>query len=160
LVDIGDILDAVLAKSAPLGDREWVRTTVPRPGVLLTIADGDRLTQALLALVTNAIEHTEAGDRIEIGADTRSVKSIDMIRIWLADNGAGIDPDAHDRIFNRFSRGETSTTSRPEGTGLGLAIVDAIVRAHGGEIQLDSVVGEGTRFCIVLPRVMDEEDLP
>ncbi len=160
LVDIGDILDAVLAKSAPLGEREWVRTTVPRPGTLLTIADGDRLTQALLALVTNAIEHTETGDRIEIGADTRSVGSIDTIHIWVADSGSGIDPAAHDRIFNRFSRGESSTSKRPEGTGLGLAIVAAIVTAHGGEIQVDSALGEGTTFSIVFPRDMGQQDLP
>jgi two-component system OmpR family sensor kinase len=83
-----------------------------------------------------------------------------MIRIWVADNGAGIDPDAHDQIFNRFSRGESSSTRRPEGTGLGLAIVAAIVTAHGGEIKLDSAVGVGTRFCIVFPRTMPQEDLP
>jgi two-component system OmpR family sensor kinase len=160
LVDIGDILDAVLAKSAPLGDREWIRTTVPRPGTLLTIADGDRLTQALLALVTNAVEHTETGDWVEIGADRQSRNSVDMIRIWVADNGAGIDPDAHDQIFNRFSRGESSTTRRPEGTGLGLAIVAAIVTAHGGEIELDSAVGVGTKFCIAFPQTMAQEDLP
>jgi two-component system, OmpR family, sensor kinase len=159
LVDIGEILDAVLAKSAPLGERDWVRTTVPRPGTLLTTADGDRLTQALLALVTNAVENTEVGDRIELGADAQSVNSIAMIRVWVADGGSGIDPSAHDRIFNRFSREQSSTASRPEGTGLGLTIVDAIVRAHGGEIQLDSALGEGTRFCIVIPRHIGQEDL-
>jgi signal transduction histidine kinase len=157
LVDIGDILDAVLAKAAPLGEREWVRTTVPRPGTLLTIADGDRLTQALLSLVTNAIENTGTGDRIELGADTRSTHSNDMIRIWVADNGVGIESDVQDRIFNRFSRGQSSTANRPEGTGLGLAIVDAIIKAHGGEIHVDSVVGDGTRFLILLPREMGQE---
>ncbi|MGE0508197.1 MAG: sensor histidine kinase [Acidimicrobiia bacterium] len=156
LVDLSDLLDSALARASALAPREWARASPLRTGDVLLLADGDRLLQAVLALVTNAVQHTSEGDRIEIGGETIGGD----VRLWVSDPGPGIDPSDHQRIFDRFSRGERSTRSRPEGTGLGLPIVAAIARAHGGHVELDSAVGAGATFRIVIPRSHEPEDLP
>ena len=68
LVDVADVVDGVVQRGRAMADREWERTDEPRPGQLLTEADPERLVQAMLALVTNAVQHTVDGDRIVIGA--------------------------------------------------------------------------------------------
>ncbi len=67
------------------------------------------------------------------------------LRLVLQDNGPGIEEEQRERIFSPFF------TTRPDGTGLGLAVVKAVVDAHRGEVQVESVVGEGARFILLLP---------
>ncbi len=144
-VDVAELVDGVQRRAEALEpDRRWVIEAIA-PAVLR--ADGDRLTQALVNLVANAAQHTERDDEIRLGAslDGRTV------RLWVADQGPGIPLDDQQRIFQRFGRGGDPSGRRTEGVGLGLAIVDAIARAHGGRVQLDSVVGLGTRFTLVIP---------
>ena len=74
----------------------------------------------------------------------------DEVRIWVRDTGPGIAPQDRERIFERFGRAETGRGS--DGSGLGLAIVTAIAQAHGGLVELDTEVGAGARFTIVVPR--------
>jgi signal transduction histidine kinase len=113
---------------------------------VLAVADGERLEQALLAIVTNAVQHTEPGERIELGATA----SHGEIAFWVRDDGPGIDPAEHTRLFRKYSRG--TGADRPDGTGLGLAIVTAIATAHGGRVEIDSRLGEGATFRVVIPR--------
>lgn len=159
LVDVSDLLDGVIQRGRAMAARDWVRTPGPRPGELLTEADHDRLLQALLALVSNAVQHTDDGQRIEVGAAADPT----TIRLWVTDAGRGISPEDQRRIFQRFSRG-AGASARPEGTGLGLAIVAAIAHAHGGDVEVDSRPGWGSTFRLLIPRTLDdhdtEEDLP
>ncbi|MDO8362831.1 MAG: HAMP domain-containing sensor histidine kinase [Actinomycetota bacterium] len=155
LVDIGELIESAHQRARGLGDRAWTLGPAPAPATVLTEADPQRVLQALLALADNAMQHTQPGGSITIGADA----SPTHVRLWVTDDGPGVPPAEHDRIFQRFSRG-SSADLRPDGTGLGLAIVDAIARAHRGRVELDSPPGEGATFRIVMPRVILEEDEP
>jgi signal transduction histidine kinase len=106
-------------------------------------ADGGRLKQVLYNLLTNALDHVDQGGRIEIGAE---VKDGDA-RLWVSDNGEGIDKDRQASVFERFERGQSNRA----GAGLGLALVKEIVRLHGGWVELDSTPGRGTKVICHLP---------
>jgi signal transduction histidine kinase len=71
------------------------------------------------------------------------------VELWVRDTGTGIDPEEQERIFDRFARGRSGR--RSEGAGLGLAIVRTIAEAHGGSVEVESALGEGSRFGIFLP---------
>lgn len=73
----------------------------------------------------------------------------------MEDKGIGIDPGDLERIFDRFYRAGDVLTREVSGTGLGLSVVDAVVRAHGGEIRVDTAKGAGSTFTIELPIVED-----
>jgi signal transduction histidine kinase len=106
--------------------------------------DFDRMVQVLTNLVANAIQHTRAGS-ITIGASRKGGNLL----LAVSDTGEGIGPSDIESLFERFYRG--ASTARRRGTGLGLAITREIVRAHGGDVDVTSVPGQGTTFRIVLP---------
>ncbi len=103
-----------------------------------------KLNQVVLNLVANAIDACSRGDRITIAS--RAVG--ENVEIEIADTGSGIAPEVLDKIFDPFF----TTKPQGQGTGLGLSITYGIVKAHGGRIDVESVVGEGTRFVVSLPR--------
>jgi signal transduction histidine kinase len=110
-------------------------------------ADPERLTQAWLNLVTNAVQHTGPGGLIAIGSSVVD----DEARLWVRDDGPGVPLDEQDHIFERFGRGRDTRSPGREGTGLGLAIVNAIARSHGGRVRIDSRPGQGARFTLIIP---------
>jgi signal transduction histidine kinase len=141
-VELADFTTELLVKSQALGDRAW-RLDACGEGTVR--ADPQRLTQAALNLARNAVEHSVAG--AEIGLGSRWVDS--DLHLWVRDTGTGIGAADQERIFDRFARGRYGR--RSEGAGLGLAIVRSIAAAHGGRVQLDSTLGQGATFTIVLP---------
>jgi len=123
-------------------DRRWA-VDIGVEGVL--VADRERLSTALDALIENAVKFTDRGDTIRITGGGDGARAV----IGIEDTGAGItDPDLT-RVFERFARG---AGGRKPGTGLGLAIVRVIVEAHGGSVAVASTPGHGTRFQLELPR--------
>ncbi|HUR37597.1 MAG TPA: ATP-binding protein [Terriglobales bacterium] len=110
-------------------------------------ADPEAIHRVFLNLIENAVKSSGPGIPIEIGA--REVQ--DGIQFYVRDNGSGIAPEHHDRVFERFYRIDSSRSSDSGGTGLGLAIVKHIVLAHGGSIGLQSQLGAGSTFYFVLP---------
>lgn len=140
VVSLAEFLPDVLRKAEAIAPRPWRLGAIPQTTV---VADRDRLTQALLNLLRNAAEHTQPAQPIELAAATHS----EWVDISVKDHGDGIPEDLAPHIFERFRRGHST-----EGhTGLGLSIVQAIIRAHGGEVFVDSRPGAGSTFTIRLP---------
>jgi signal transduction histidine kinase len=104
-----------------------------------------RLTRVLQNLLQNAIRHTPADGTVRIEARRRA----DRLEVVVSDDGEGIDPEALDRIFDPFWRGDPARSG--EGAGLGLAVAKRIVEALGGHIRVQSVPARGARFAVVLP---------
>jgi PAS domain S-box-containing protein len=105
--------------------------------------DKGQIEQALINLVLNAVEATPEGGTISI--KTALLSSLRAVEIILKDTGAGIAADQLDKIFEPFF------TTKETGTGLGLAITHGIIEQHGGTIEVESAVGQGTAFTIYLP---------
>jgi signal transduction histidine kinase len=149
-VELGALTDELFEHASTLGPRDW-RLEARGEGVLL--ADRQRLTQAVMGLAQNAVQHTTDGEPVWMGteADRREA------RLWVRDEGPGVAPDDQARIFERFARASASRR-RSEGAGLGLAIVRAIAEAHGGRVALSSRPGAGATFTVVLP--LDGRDEP
>ena len=109
--------------------------------------DADRLVVALDALLENAVAHTEPGDRIEVSVHLDDGQVV----IAVTDSGCGIPPADLDRIFGRFARAEPYRSRDAGGFGLGLPIVQAIAEAHHGSVRVDSKVGRGSTFEMLIP---------
>jgi signal transduction histidine kinase len=143
-VDLRELAGELEVKARGLADRDWRVERPPRP--VAAVADRQRLTQAVMNLAQNAVQHTVPGDRITIGVDASPREA----RLWVADSGPGISDEDRRRIFERFARGRDGPRAS-DGAGLGLAIVRAIAEAHGGRVELDTEPGRGSTFTLVLP---------
>lgn len=116
--------------------------------------DGDRLKQLLSNLLSNAIKFTPDGGQITISLHKTEHDAV----IRVQDTGIGIAPEHLQRIFDRFYQADASRVRLGgEGAGLGLSIAQWIVEAHGGRIQVDSKVGEGTTFTLTIPHIEEPE---
>ncbi|MFN2557939.1 MAG: ATP-binding protein [Nitriliruptorales bacterium] len=142
-VDVSGLVRDVHAKATGLGDRAW-RLEDDASGTIQ--ADRQRLTQALLQLAANAVQHSEDGSAVAIGGSVLDGEA----RLWVRDEGEGIPPEEQARIFERFHRGEGGSRIHG-GAGLGLSIVAAIAEAHGGRVELRSRPGAGATFTLVIP---------
>jgi len=109
--------------------------------------DEDRINEVLGNLLSNAFKFTDRGGRVGL---TVGVEEGNVV-INLADTGAGIPPQQLPHIFDKFFQADNQASAASKGTGLGLAIAKEIVEAHGGHIEVDSVVGVGTTFVVTLP---------
>ena len=145
LVDIGKLTDVVLDKARALGDRSW---RIDRRADAWAVADGQRLTQALVQLAENAVKFTRPSDQVVIGSSADG----HTVQLWVRDTGPGIAPEDAERIFDRFERGPGA--ARSDGSGLGLAIVRAIAEAHGGSVILESTPGVGAMFLLRIPQAV------
>jgi two-component system, OmpR family, sensor kinase len=122
---------------------------------ILVCGDKDRLKQVFVNLIGNAISYTPAGGEVVVGVS----KAGDLARVTITDTGPGIAPEDLPHIFERFYRAEKSRTRSRDGSkgfGLGLSIAYWIVNNHGGKIDVNSTVGEGTTFCVWLPLSVDD----
>ena len=124
-----------------------LESSVPAEPVELRF-DRERIVQLLTNLIGNAVKFTPSGGGVSVHLSTGPKEATLEVR----DSGPGIPPDELPRIFDRFYRGTNTGEARASGSGLGLAIVRSIVDMHDGEIDVTSVVGEGTVFRITLPR--------
>jgi two-component system, OmpR family, sensor kinase len=149
LVELDTLLLEVLQQMKVLaGDR--LKLKLGEIDQILVCGDKDRLKQVLVNLIGNAISYTPAGGEVIVGVG----KAGDLARITITDTGSGIPPEDLPHIFERFYRAEKSRTRSRDGSkgfGLGLSIAYWIVNNHGGKIDVNSKVGEGTTFCVWLP---------
>jgi signal transduction histidine kinase len=139
------LTEEIFLKARSFANRNW---KLESKGLSPITVDRQRLTQAVMNLVQNAVRHTNEKDIITLGS---SVKG-DYAYIWVRDTGEGIAPENQKRIFDRFARA-TKLDQKFEGHGLGLSIVNAIAVAHGGKVELSSSLGHGSTFTIIIPLI-------
>jgi signal transduction histidine kinase len=151
-VDVGELAESLLSKVTAIGARDWRLVDAPRPGSCFIEADEARLTQAVVNLAGNAVQHSEEGSRVDLALRCEG----DVVTLSVRDHGVGIDREVRDHMFSRFSRAAGSRAGRPEGTGLGLAIVAAIAEAHGGTVAADDPPGGGARITLTIPTHLDD----
>jgi signal transduction histidine kinase len=154
---IADLTSSFSTQAASLGID--LKTNIANPDQALT-ADYDRLNQVMSNLISNALRHTPRGGTIfietesitgpESDALTGAAVSKRVVRILVKDTGSGIPSEDLPFIFDRFWRGDRSRSERTH-SGLGLAIAKQLIRAHGGTIEAQSVVGTGSSFVMELP---------
>ena len=153
---LGEVVDSVLTIMQPRAESGTVALTAEVPVALPAVsADRDRLAQILINLVDNAVKYTPAGGRVTVRA-----RSVDepagagepaMVEVAIADTGVGIPRRDLPRLTERFYRVDRARSRELGGTGLGLAIVKHLVLAHGGQLTIDSEVGQGTTVTFTLP---------
>ena len=127
--------------------RNDVTLTVGRKEPVSILGDRDLLKQTLINLIDNALKHTAAGGSVELSVFPTEHEAV----IQVADTGAGIEPEQLPRIFERLHRAEGGSRSAGAGAGIGLTISQWIASVHGGEIRVESELGVGSVFTIVLP---------
>ncbi len=149
IVNLGSVIDSCLAMI------EWraIKNEVDlgeRPHLVLPniIADERAIRQVLLNLVTNAVKFTPRGGRVQVAG---GVDGNGDVLVAVADTGVGIPPEALERLFEPFQRASAQVARQQEGTGLGLAISRRLMEMHGGALEVESAVGEGTVVRIRFP---------
>jgi signal transduction histidine kinase len=112
--------------------------------------DGRRLTQVLINLVGNAIKFTDAGEVVITAGATDG-----LFHLSVRDTGPGISAADQAKLFQEFQQADNAITRKKGGTGLGLAISKRIIELHGGKIQVESHLGQGSTFSVTLPVVVE-----
>jgi len=140
--------DAVHGARVVAPDRTIGLEVIDGPGTPEVLGDVVRLRQVVDNLVTNALTHTPADASVTVRVGTVGDDAV----LEVADTGPGLAEEDRERVFERFYRVDTSRTRASGGSGLGLSIVAALVTAHGGTVDVDSEVGRGATFRVLLPR--------
>jgi two-component system, OmpR family, phosphate regulon sensor histidine kinase PhoR len=146
---LGDIVDSM----RPIAGRKEISLELETaPEQTEAFCDSQAIYQILSNLLDNAIKYTPVGGVITVGSrpfsDPAGVKRVE---VFVRDTGAGIPPEDLPRLFERFYRVDKARSRELGGTGLGLAIVKHLVRAHGGEVRVESRLGHGSTFLFTLP---------
>lgn len=150
-VDAAQTMLDIESKVQALGDRRWHLMEVAEG---IAWIDAQRVTQAMLQLAANAVDHTAAGTTVRLGSRFLDADGARTLSLWISDQGPGVRPEDAPMIFERFQRGSPADRSghdRRAGAGLGLAIVRAIADAHHGSAWVRSVPGDGATFGLDLP---------
>lgn len=146
LVPVTDVVREIVEMLGPSsGPDEDLRLTVPAEPVFV-VTDRGKLSQIVANLVGNAMKFSESPVHVRLNVDD------DWIRISVADTGPGIPADRQEEIFEPFTQLDGSTTREKGGTGLGLTVARRHARLLGGDVEVESVVGEGSTFSLHLPR--------
>ncbi len=146
-VELAEVVRSAADIIRPLAERRDIAVEVKADELPIINGDAKKLTRMFLNLLDNAVEYSPPGSRVTFTLDRTRRQVIASVR----DNGPGIPAGSLEEIFRPFNRLEEGRESNPSGSGLGLAIALWIARAHGGDIEVESELGHGTTFTVVLP---------
>ncbi len=148
-ISVGETFDLVANNLKGLFDMTKVKVEILRPHTVdfEINVDTDRLQQILINFLSNAVKYSPKGGIVEMGFEPLR----DSLKIFVQDHGSGINVADQPHIFEKFRSQDLGKSSVMKGTGLGLPICKALVEEHGGEIGLNSKLGEGSQFYFTLP---------
>jgi signal transduction histidine kinase len=145
-LEMADIVDEVLHRLAFMVEQHHAEIVLPDAWPL-AMGYGPWVEEVWVNYVSNALKYGGQPPRVELGATTQADGTV---RFWVRDNGAGLNPEEQARLFTPFTRFDQV---RAKGHGLGLSIVRRIVEKLGGEVGIESEVGQGSIFSFTLPGI-------
>ena len=147
-VDINHLVKEAVASAQAAGPGYEITVSSTNDEVFV-LGDSMRIHQAIANLLANARTHTPVGTKIAVNISQGDLET----KVSISDNGPGLSEEDQKRVFERFFRADPSRVRvGGEGSGLGLAIVDAVMKAHGGRVEVNSKIGAGATFTIVFPQ--------
>jgi signal transduction histidine kinase len=147
-ISINDLINQIAKTFHPLAEEKHIRLITQAPkGELILEGDEEKITIAINNLVKNALTFTDTGGRVLIRAEKIST----YIQITVVDNGIGIPGSDLPHVFDRFYQVQSHLTRRHGGMGLGLSVAKAMVELHKGQIWVESELGKGSKFTLLLP---------
>ncbi len=150
-VDLQAYLKSLMPSFEASSTPKKQKLTLEAPAKVEAQADENRLSQAIANIVNNCIKFTPENGSITLKLDTHSEDGKNFARIQIQDTGVGMTDDVKEKIFKPFAVTRKGTKGE-KGTGLGMSIVKEIVEKHGGRVKVDSQVGKGSTFTILIPR--------
>jgi signal transduction histidine kinase len=150
---LDDELDRVFRSFVPIASQRAIDLIHPEDTEVLLRADQERFRQLLVILLDNAMQYTAKGGQIIIDAVVQG----NMLILRVQDTGIGIPEDKIQEIFERFNRLDESRNRTDGHAGLGLSIAKWIIEAHRGSIRVESKLGEGSMFIVMLPIVLPKK---
>jgi signal transduction histidine kinase len=147
-VDVTELARQLTDFYAEVAEDRGLTIRLSAKGSCETVADENRLRQAVANLLDNAVKYTPAGGRVEVGVEQAGGRVVVRVR----DTGIGIPADELTRVWERLYRGDKSRSQR--GLGLGLSLVRAIAQAHAGDCRVKSDPGGGSEFTLRIPAIL------
>jgi len=146
-VNIAELIKDLLEDIDILAEEKGIKVEAERLDEAIVLGDEIRLKQLFLNLIDNAIKYNKSGGRVTISI----VRENNFVNVSIADTGIGIPKDEINLIFERFYRVDKTRTRDTGGTGLGLSIAKSIAESHNGRIEVESELGKGSKFSVILP---------
>jgi two-component system, OmpR family, phosphate regulon sensor histidine kinase PhoR len=143
-VELRPLVEMLVSDLSPLAVVSHLRLANKVPEGLTAFADANMLTLIFQNLISNAIDYTPNG-QVSIGA--KKIKGSAAVECWVSDNGAGIPAERLEKVFEKLE----TDPDKQSGIGLGLAIVQQFVEAHGGQVTVESELGQGSTFRFTIP---------
>lgn len=148
--DVGDEICNTAATLEPIAADKQILIELDLQPELCISGSADRFRQMMVNLIENAIKYSDADSTIWV----RACETDEGIEVSVRDQGIGIAPEHHERLFERFYRVDKSRSKKAGGTGLGLSIVKHIAALFGAKLRVESQVGEGATFFVIFPKMI------
>lgn len=155
-LDLLDLVQEICDQMRVIAQAHAITLHAGLPESVFVRGDREHLRRLLLNLVDNAIKYTPAGGRVNLSLQSDG----DWASLMVADTGIGLSKDEHQLIFNRFHRSTDTRSRDARGVGLGLSIARSIADAHAGRIEVESTLGQGSTFTLLLPSLDPLKMLP